>query len=68
MSIQIAVFLLEKGTVDQACCQEVVVPGSSPGKVVIIWNGVVGVNAAKMTVGIGVEVTIFIKVINVLLN
>ncbi len=34
------------------------VPGVEPGKVVIIGGGVVGLNAAKMAVGIGADVTI----------
>jgi len=34
------------------------VPGVSPGKVVIIGGGVVGLNAAKMAAGLGAEVTI----------
>ncbi|MEC9488078.1 MAG: alanine dehydrogenase [Halanaerobium sp.] len=34
------------------------VPGVKPGKVAIIGGGVVGMNAAKMAVGLGAEVTI----------
>ncbi|MEP9373254.1 alanine dehydrogenase [Mesorhizobium sp. KR1-2] len=34
------------------------VPGVQPGKVAIIGGGVVGLNAAKMAVGLGAEVTI----------
>ena len=34
------------------------VPGVAPGKVAIIGGGVVGLNAAKMAVGLGAEVTI----------
>ncbi|AZR73433.1 alanine dehydrogenase [Anoxybacter fermentans] len=34
------------------------VPGVEPGKVVIIGGGVVGVNAAKMALGLGADVTI----------
>lgn len=34
------------------------VPGIAPGKVVIIGGGVVGLNAAKMAVGLGADVTI----------
>lgn len=34
------------------------VPGTSPGKVVILGGGVVGLNAAKMAVGLGARVTI----------
>ena len=34
------------------------VPGTQPGKVVIIGGGVVGINAAKMAIGLGADVTI----------
>lgn len=34
------------------------VPGVSPGKVLILGGGVVGINAAKMAVGMGADVTI----------
>ncbi len=34
------------------------VPGTRPGKVVILGGGVVGLNAAKMAVGLGARVTI----------
>ena len=34
------------------------VPGTEPANVVIIGGGVVGVNAAKMAVGMGANVTI----------
>lgn len=34
------------------------VPGTPPGKVVIVGGGVVGINAAKVAVGMGAEVTI----------
>lgn len=34
------------------------VPGVKPGKVVIIGGGTVGINAAKMAVGLGADVTI----------
>ncbi|MBC3767762.1 alanine dehydrogenase [Neptunicella marina] len=34
------------------------VPGVAPGKVLVIGGGVVGVNAAKMAVGLGADVTI----------
>lgn len=34
------------------------VPGVEPGKVLIIGGGVVGINAAKMAVGLGADVTI----------
>jgi len=35
------------------------VPGVEPGEVVIIGGGVVGINAAKIAVGLGARVTIF---------
>ena len=35
------------------------VPGTSPAEVVVIGGGVVGVNAAKMAVGLGARVTVF---------
>lgn len=35
------------------------VPGVAPAEVVIIGGGVVGINAAKMAVGLGAQVTIF---------
>ncbi|MGQ8363722.1 alanine dehydrogenase [Glaciecola sp. 1036] len=34
------------------------VPGVAPGKVLIIGGGVVGINAAKMAIGMGADVTI----------
>ena len=34
------------------------VPGVSPGKVVILGGGIVGINAAKMAAGMGAQVTI----------
>jgi alanine dehydrogenase len=34
------------------------VPGVAPGKVLIIGGGVVGINAAKMAIGLGADVTI----------
>ncbi|GAA3312919.1 hypothetical protein GCM10020331_001840 [Ectobacillus funiculus] len=34
------------------------VPGVSRGKVTIIGGGVVGINAAKMAIGLGADVTI----------
>jgi alanine dehydrogenase len=34
------------------------VPGTKPGKVVIIGGGVVGINAAKMALGLGARVTV----------
>jgi len=40
------------------------VPGVAPGKVVIIGGGVVGVNAAKMAMGLGADVTILDRSLN----
>ncbi|MCL1832246.1 MAG: alanine dehydrogenase [Oscillospiraceae bacterium] len=57
MSIQVGAYLLQKindgnGTLLGG------VPGVEPGHVVIIGGGVVGLNAAKMAVGLGARVTI----------
>ncbi|MDC1383666.1 alanine dehydrogenase [Candidatus Puniceispirillum sp.] len=35
------------------------VPGTAPAEVIVIGGGVVGVNAAKMAVGLGARVTVF---------
>jgi alanine dehydrogenase len=35
------------------------VPGTAPAEVVVIGGGVVGINAAKMAVGLGARVTVF---------
>jgi alanine dehydrogenase len=35
------------------------VPGTAPAEIVVIGGGVVGVNAAKMAVGLGARVTVF---------
>ena len=40
------------------------VPGVAPGKVVVIGGGVVGLNAAKMAMGIGADVTILDRSLN----
>ena len=42
------------------------VPGVAPGKVVIIGGGVVGVNATQMAVGLGADVTVLDRSIDVL--
>jgi alanine dehydrogenase len=42
------------------------VPGVAPGKVVIIGGGVVGVNAAQMAVGLGADVMVLDRSIDVL--
>ncbi len=40
------------------------VPGVAPGKVLIIGGGVVGLNAAKMAMGLGADVTILDRSLN----
>jgi alanine dehydrogenase len=40
------------------------VPGVAPGKVVVIGGGVVGLNAAKMAMGLGADVTILDRSLN----
>lgn len=40
------------------------VAGASPGKVVVLGGGAAGMNAAKMAVGLGAQVTIFDKSLN----
>ena len=35
------------------------VPGTSPAKVLVVGGGVVGINAAKMAIGLGARVTVF---------
>lgn len=40
------------------------VPGVAPGKVVIIGGGVVGVNAARMAMGLGADVTVLDRSLN----
>jgi alanine dehydrogenase len=57
MSVQIGAQFLEKhyggaGTLLGG------VPGIAPGKVVIVGGGIVGLNAAKMAIGLGADVTI----------
>ena len=42
------------------------VPGVAPGKVVILGGGVVGLNAAQMAVGLGADVTVIDRSIDVL--
>ncbi|MEM6574394.1 MAG: alanine dehydrogenase [Pseudomonadota bacterium] len=42
------------------------VPGVDPGKVVIIGGGVVGINAAQMAVGLGANVTVLDRSLDVL--
>lgn len=42
------------------------VPGVKPANVIVIGGGVVGINAARMAVGLGADVTIFDRNLNVL--
>lgn len=57
MSVQIGARFLEKHCGGSGILLGGV-PGILPGKVVIIGGGVVGLNAAKMAVGLGADVTI----------
>jgi len=57
MSVQIGAHFLEKQNGGKGILLGGV-PGVEPGKVTIIGGGIVGVNAAKMAVGLGAEVTI----------
>ena len=57
MSIQVGAYLLQK--INNGCGVLLGgVPGVEPGHVVIVGGGVVGLNAAKMAVGLGAKVTI----------
>lgn len=60
MSIQAGAHCLQKGQGGKGVLLSGV-PGVPPGKVVIIGGGVVGMNAARMAVGMGAEVTIIDK-------
>jgi alanine dehydrogenase len=57
LSIQVGAHCLEKASGGRGQLLGGV-PGTRPGKVVILGGGVVGINAAKMAVGIGARVTI----------
>ncbi|MEI7474006.1 MAG: alanine dehydrogenase [bacterium] len=57
MSVQIGAMLLEKHYGGMGVLLGGV-PGTAPGKVVIIGGGIVGRNAAKMAIGLGADVTI----------
>lgn len=57
MSVQIGAQFLEKPHGGKGVLLGGV-PGVSPGRVVIIGGGVVGLNAAKMAIGLGAQVTL----------
>ncbi len=57
MATQVGAYMLQKYTGGSGVLLGGV-PGVRPGKVVIIGGGVVGMNAAKMAVGLGAQVTI----------
>ncbi len=57
MAIQVGAWALEKHQGGSGVLLGGV-PGVAPGKVTIIGGGVVGINAAKMAIGIGANVTI----------
>lgn len=60
MSIQVGAWLLEKAQGGQGILLGGV-PGVLPAKVLILGGGVVGINAARMAVGMGADVTIVDK-------
>ena len=57
MSVQVGAYLLQKSN-DGCGILLGGVPGVEPGHVVIIGGGAVGINAAKMAVGLGARVTV----------
>jgi len=57
MSVQVGAYLLQKVNSGSGILLGGV-PGVAPGHVVIIGGGIVGINAAKMAVGLGARVTI----------
>ena len=57
MSVQVGAYLLQKINKGSGILLGGV-PGVEPGNVVIIGGGVVGINAAKMAVGLGARVTV----------
>lgn len=65
MSIQAGAQALEKSNAGRGMLLGGV-PGVEPAKVVIIGGGMVGANAAKMAVGMGAEVVILDRNVNVL--
>jgi len=58
MAIQVGASLLEKGKGGRGVLLAGV-PGVAPGNVVILGAGTVGINAAKIAMGMGAKVTIF---------
>ncbi|GAA5215144.1 alanine dehydrogenase [Corallincola platygyrae] len=65
MSIQAGAYALEKSRAGRGMLLGGV-PGVSPAKVVVIGGGVVGRNAAQMAVGMGADVTVLDRSIDVL--
>ncbi len=65
MSIQAGAHALEKAKGGRGILLGGV-PGVAPGKVVVIGGGVAGMNAAEMAVGLGADVSIFDRNIDVL--
>ncbi|GAC29327.1 alanine dehydrogenase [Brumicola pallidula] len=63
MSIQAGAHYLEKASGGSGTLLGGV-PGVAPGKVLIIGGGVVGLNAAKMAMGLGADVTILDRSLN----
>ncbi len=63
MSIQAGAHYLEKANGGSGTLLGGV-PGVAPGKVLIIGGGVVGLNAAKMAMGLGADVTILDRSLN----
>jgi len=57
MATQVGAYMLQKYTGGSGVLLGGV-PGVMPGQVVIVGGGVVGINAAKMAVGLGAQVTI----------
>jgi len=57
MSIQVGAYLLQKINQGSGILLGGV-PGVAPGHVIILGGGVVGINAAKMAVGLGARVTV----------
>ncbi len=57
MSVQVGAWLLEKSQGGMGVLLGGV-PGVLPAKVIVLGGGVVGVNAARMAIGMGAEVTI----------
>lgn len=57
MSVQVGAYLLQKSN-DGSGILLGGVPGVAPGHVAVIGGGTVGINAAKMAVGLGARVTI----------